>query len=369
MLNLAGTGQDPDAIVFENLPLLKGEHAVVTRGEAPWVFRLHSYLAYFEGRYWCLWSHGPKVEDRPTQHVRYTTSGDGLKWSEAKEVMPSSDREGFRYISRGLWIRDGRLLALASHDEAYNEKGKVHFFGKSLQLMAWEWQPGSQSWMKLGVMHDDAINNFPPRKLPSGEWAMMRRDHLNNVSMLIGGVDSPLKWEAREVFTREPGQTFRPDEPDWWLLPDGRPLGVIRDNGGSKRLFRTISNDAGRTWTTPEFTNFPDVTSKFFGMRTSRGWYVLVSNANPKRRNPLCLSVSEDGVTFTRMGRLPIPETLDGAPPTQKTGDTSTTYESFQYPHVIEQDGALLIAFSRKKQSIEVVKVPLDEIERLRSSR
>ena len=67
MLNLKGTGANPDQINFATLPVLKGEHAVVTRGEAPWLFRLHSYLVHFDGRYWCLWSHGPKVEDHPTQ--------------------------------------------------------------------------------------------------------------------------------------------------------------------------------------------------------------------------------------------------------------------------------------------------------------
>ncbi|WP_075087678.1 hypothetical protein [Verrucomicrobium spinosum] len=63
--------------------------------------------------------------------MRYATSPDGVKWSEPQEIMPSSSKEGFRYIARGFWVRDGKLLALASHDEAYNEMGKVHFFGNS----------------------------------------------------------------------------------------------------------------------------------------------------------------------------------------------------------------------------------------------
>jgi hypothetical protein len=367
MLNLPGTGEDPTLIDFDTLPVLKGEHALVTLGEAPWLFRLHNYLAFFEGKYWCLWSHGPKVEDHPTQHLRYATSDDGLRWSEPRQIVGPSPKAGFRYIARGLWVRDGKLLALAAHDEAYDAKGKVHFFGPSLQLLVFEWKPATQTWEELGVAYDDAINNFPPQKLATGEWAMMRRDHRNNVSMLIGGVDSPLKWEAREVFTKNNAATkFRPDEPEWWLLPDGRSLGIIRDNGRSMRLFRALSTDHGRTWTTPELTNFPDATSKFFGLRTSRGYYVLVSSANPARRNPLCLSTSEDGITFTRISRLPIPERLPGTEiPTDKRYD-STQYESFQYPHVIEHDRHLLIAFSRKKQAIEVVKVSLDEVDRLR---
>jgi len=41
------------------------------------------------------------------------------------------------------------------------------------------------------------------------------------------------------------------------------------------------------------------------------GRRVMVSNPNPRGRNPLCLSVSGDGMVFTRMARLPIPEQLE----------------------------------------------------------
>ena len=90
-----------------------------------------------------MWSHGPIVEDHPTQHVRYATSDDGLHWSDAKEMMPPDPDPEFRYISRGFWIRDRKLLALASRDEA-KTNGRIHFFGKSLALRAYEWGHGER---------------------------------------------------------------------------------------------------------------------------------------------------------------------------------------------------------------------------------
>lgn len=39
------------------------------------------------------------------------------------------------------------------------------------------------------------------------------------------------------------------------------------------------------------------------------------------------------------------------------------------YPHVIEHEGSLLLAFSNKKNVTEVLKVPLAEVEKLRSAR
>jgi predicted neuraminidase len=100
-------------------------------------------------------------------------------------------------------------------------------------------------------------------------------------------------------------------------------------------------------------------------LRTSHGYYVLISNANPARRNPLCVSLSDDGVTFTRMARLPIPESSSNALPASRLG--STKYDSLQYPHAIEHDGHVLIAYSRRKLAIEVVRIPIAELKKLRA--
>jgi hypothetical protein len=381
MLDLKGTGTDPAAIDYAKLPVLAGSHALVTAGPqyvrdmkatifdraeindgAKWNFRLHSYLAYFEGRYWIIWSHGRQIEDHPTQHVRYATSPDGLVWSEGGLVVGPSPQDGFRYIARGLWIRDGRLLALASLDEAYTD-GRVHFFGPGLSLHAFEWQPAARSWTPIGMIADKAINNFAPLKMPNGEWGMICRgpEYRKDVFMLTGGVKSPADWRRSPIVTEAPADGFRPEEPDWWTLPDGRLLGLFRDNAKSGRFYRALSSDNGLTWSQPEKTNYPDATSKFFGLRTTRGYYVLVSNANPKGRNPLCLATSDDGVTFTRMGRLPVPVRAEGG-----AFDAAHEGGSVQYPHVIEQDGHILVTYSRGKTTVEVIKVSLDEIERLR---
>jgi predicted neuraminidase len=196
-------------------------------------------------------------------------------------------------------------------------------------------------------MFDDAINNFAPKQLPSGEWAMTRRDHKRAVYLLIGGVDSPLDWESIPISGYRFEDGAMPEEPYWWTLPDGRLAGIFRDNNKSKRLYRAFSSDNGRTWSQPVRTNFPDATSKFNAVQLDDGRYVLVSNANPAGRNPLCLSVSGDGLVFTAIARLPIPAGED---------------DTLQYPHVIAQDNHLLIAFSRNKTEIEVVKVPLEAV-------
>ncbi len=363
MLDLPGTGGDPGKINFGTLAILPGEHAIVSHGNAPWVFRNHNYLAWFEGRYWAMWSHGLRQADYPEQHVQYATSFDGLTWTEAKPIVGPSPDQDFRYIARGFWARAGELLALASHDESYDATGKKKLFGPSLELRAYAWDKATGTWQPRGVLARDTINNVPPTLLPDGTWAMVRRDHDLKVSMLIGGVKAAHDWNNIPL-TMPPGSNFRADEPVLSALPDGRVIGLFRDNGGSKRLYRAVSADNGRSWTTPAKTNFPDATSKFFPLRTSRGYYVLVSNANPapQQRLPLCLAVSEDGLTYTRLVRLPVPTAPQDLRP--RIGERKAA--GFQYPHVIEQAGHLLVIYSRDMKTVESIRVALADVDQLR---
>ena len=60
------------------------------------------------------------------------------------------------------------------------------------------------------------------------------------------------------------------------------------------------------------------------------------------------------------MARLPIPVAAEGG-----AFDAGHASGSVQYPHVIEHDGHLLITYSRHKTAIEVIRISLDEVERL----
>jgi hypothetical protein len=363
ILNLPGSGTDPKAIAYDRLPRLAGSLTVVCPYSDTLKFQLHNYLLHHDGRFWCAWSNGPVVEDVPGQEVWYATSTDGQMWSEPNSVTGPPANE-HAYIARGLWVRDGELLALAAYF-----KGKGAFgVNKELALQAWAWNPTSSAWKFKAKLYDDAINNFPPQSLPSGDWITTRRDARFNVFVLIGGRKSLSDWESFPVTKRGAVPGFNPDEPILWPLEDGRLFALYRDNGGSTRLFHSISADTGRTWTRPTLTNFPNATSKLFSLKTSRGFRVLISNANPAAgRRELHLSVSTDDQTFSRMALLDIP-----SPP--QTANLAALWPKFrqgvsslQYPHAIEHDGQVLIAYSRNKAQTEIFTVPLDTISALLS--
>jgi hypothetical protein len=343
---------DHHKIDFDKLPRLPVEHVVVSDVRSRNGVNQHNYLTHYDGRFWVMWSDGPEIEDRVGQVVKYSTSPDGVKWDAPRLMTPyppqsgpnsphynTRNKKGFRYISRGFWLRDGQLLALVSLDEA------AGFFGPSLALHAFRWNPDAKRWDDAGVIQADAINNFPPKKLPTGEWGMSRRKHdyrQSSVEFLIGGKTALNAWKSYPVL-RDKNSPLKAEEPLWWTLPDGNLMSLFRDNGGGHYLYRAFSTDHGRTWSSPARTDFPDATSKLHGLRLSDGRYVLVSNPHPKRRDPLTLAVSNDGLVFNKLFYLVGGRHVD-------------------YPHVMEHDGFLYIAHSGGKRSVELERVKLTDL-------
>jgi hypothetical protein len=361
MLSGPWVPENTHEIDFAALPRVPSAHVVISdvraKGADPAKLEKkaggvnqHNYLAHHDGQFWAMWSDGPGIEDRVGQRVKFATSADGLKWSTSKFLTPippdsgpdsphfgTRTDKGMRWISRGFWQRDGVLLALASLDEA------AGFFGPSLELRAFRFDKGSREWRDAGLVFDNTINNFPPLKLPTGDWMMSRRmfDYkTTGVHFLVGGVKALSDWQSFPVLGS--ASELKAEEPDWWILPDQTLAAVFRDNRRSGFLYRAFSTDDGRTWSTPQKTNFPDATSKISGLRLLDGRNVLVSNPNPKKRDPLTLSVSDDGLVFTKMIYLVGGRHID-------------------YPHVIEHEGSLFIAFAGGKQSVELLKVKLGD--------
>lgn len=356
MLAGAWVPRDPHQLAFDHLPRVPVQPVLVSDVRSHDGVNQHNYLIHHGGRFWAMWSDGPAVEDRAGQVVQFATSADGLSWSKSKFLTPyppgsgpdsphynTRHPEGFRYIARGFWAREGRLLALVSLDEA------AGFFGPSLALHAFDWSVASQQWADIGVVQENTINNFPPQKLPGGEWGMTRRTHdykATGVQFLIGGVTGLNQWKS--VTMLRPGEgPLHAEEPIWWTLPDGNLMALFRDNARSGYLFRSFSTDGGRTWSVPTKTDFPDARSKFCGLRLSDGRYALVSNPNPKRRDPLTIALSPDGLVFDRMFYLVGGRHVD-------------------YPHMIEHEDRLFIAHSGGKQSVEIQVVRLADLDRIK---
>lgn len=354
----------PHEIDFDKLPRVQREHIVISDVTDRNGVNQHNYLIHHEGQFWAMWSDGPAIEDRVGQVVKFSTSKDGVNWTDPDYLTPyppnsepdsefynTRSNQGFRYIARGFWVVDGELLALASLDEA------AGFFGPSLELRAFRWNDQTGDWEDYMQVYDNAINNFSPKKIPTGEYMMSRRtfNYAEDdvpVEFLVGGIEAINQWESYPVFGSD--SELAAEEPYWWVLPDNRSLmALFRDNRRSGYIYRSFSTDNGRTWSRPVQTNFPDARSKFHGLRMSNGQFALVSNSHFQHRQWLTLAISDDGMVFDRLYFL-------------VEGD----HNGVDYPMMMEHDGYLYIAHSGgyggRKQSVEVQRVRISDLENLR---
>lgn len=167
------------------------------------------------------------------------------------------------------------------------------------------------------------------------------------VEFLIGGVAALDRWSSVPVVGAGADVALKAEEPIWWLLPDKNLMALFRDNGKSQYLYRAFSADNGRTWSTPVRTDFPDARSKLHGLRLSDGRYALVSNSNPRKRDPLTLALSNDGMVFNRLFYVVGGRHVD-------------------YPHMIEHEGYLYIAHSGAKMSVEIERVRIADLDQLK---
>ena len=223
-LMLAGdwVPDDPHQIDFDNLPKIPSEHVIVSdvRDAGGTRVNQHNYLQYYHDRYWAMWSDGPGEprvapeehrdrvpgHDRPNQWVSFAYSKDGLDWSPIFNLTGMPE-EGYGWIARGFCSREGKLLALASY---YKGPG---YRGEGLQLHAFELhQEDSIYWSHLGMVYDNTLNNFAPKKIPDGQWMMSRRDSVGDVYMMVGGTASFDQWESFPIVKRN-GPGLSAEEP------------------------------------------------------------------------------------------------------------------------------------------------------------
>ena len=347
-----------------SLPLADGRTSAVYRAVAGgYQFNLHSYLARFEDRFWAIWSSGLIDEDSPEQIVRYATSEDGHNWGESTELTgPPQTPDGPGIcIARGIFVHRGRLTALIAFldgdaGSSWEERGAWPTGWPerwiNLRLMEFRWS--RVRWEEVGVFLDDAMNNFPPRKLGNRLFMTARNSYVKLHTALSETSDGG-GW-TRTILPGDPPHDFL-TECSWYVDPDGRVHLLGRDDRCSKCLYHSISTDDGKTWTAPVRTNYPDALSKNLAGRLSNGTYFLINN--PVRdgftvRDPLSISFSSDGWSFGR------PKNLRANAPPQRFAGRAKDADSFQYPHALEHAGSLWVIYSTNKEDIEIGEYDLE---------
>jgi len=352
--------------VVGQYPSIPGaRHArVFTCDEASGGYNHHAKIARLGGRFYAAWSNSRYDEDGPGQRVLMATSEDGLKWSAPRELIPSLSPES-------PWGRPGYFMQAG---EFFEWNGRLFGVGEVTEIVKWT----DRDKTVFADFYDKRKHGWP---VYEGFGRVIREIHADGslgkvaandifsrkakVEKLIRpvppiaetypGLCLPVTpWNVSDAARQIPER--RMCEPTVWKNPAGDWTCLFRDDSGSNRKWMCFSKD-GRTWTKPEMTDMFDAPSQDCQVTLPDGRILLFGNHRGKGivdkqkrwrdRDPLMVSVSDDGRTFSRTHAV-----IEGYHEQRVKGPRARG-GSAQYPRAVLVGNNVHVIYSNGKEDIE----------------
>ena len=135
----------------------------------------------------------------------------------------------------------------------------------------------------------------PPVKLHNGKWMIPVEERVGvaaevHASFLVSD-ENQEHWQTVGDIYAPPGCS----EPHVVELPGGEILCYLRYGASGGHVWRSRSQDEGRTWSPPELTNLRNPGSPVaLGLSAQSGRLMIAYNDSYRLRTPLCIGLSED---------------------------------------------------------------------------
>ncbi len=341
------------------------ERVFLYQPETEWTYSHHPSITHFKGRFYAIWSNSRQDEDAPGQRVLISSSQDFHHWTAPKPLVDSvTDSQGVERV----------LTASGFHEHAGVLTAYVGNYGpqkETTHLQALSTSDGD-TWGAIWDVGLPVCPNHGPQRTRSGRLIIS-----GNISFPYTDDPAGLTgWKMSGLYPKSMADTIEDDpfsfpgvaEAQGWGAPlcegsfyqtdDGVIHMLLRDSTrttAQRTLWVTESRDDGVTWSTPVKTAFSDTRAKFHFGRLPDGRFYSVSNPVGEGRNPLVLSLSRDGVNFSRHYIL-----ADSSYALKRTGRAKNG--EYGYPHTLVHDGFFYAIVSRKKEAVEVIRVRLSEL-------
>ncbi len=361
-------GQLHPAVGVHNIQVMRANREYPDSSDGfGWTYNHAPMLAYWKDEFFLQYLSNPVGEHIPPGQTLLVTSLDGYRWSMPEVLFPP-------YRVPDGTVKEGRS------DTAYNLYAVMH------QRMGF--YVSGENRLLTFAYYGISMNRRDSPNDGHGIGRVVREIHQNgslgpvyfiryNHGWHEGNTDYPFYTQCRDSgFVSACGEVLsnplllqqwneESDRDDplipmhedykafcYYRMPDGRVVGFW------KHALTAISEDGGRSWTTPQRApGFVNANAKIWGQRTSDGRYVTVYNPSDFRW-PLALSVSEEGLEYTNLFLV------NGEITTMRYGGNYKSYGPQYVRGILEGNGTppggkLWVAYSMNKEDIWVSSIPV----------
>lgn len=380
LLPAAADGNETTAVITnhydpaEKRPRLEVEQTFLYEPESAWTYSHHPSIAFYKGQYYAMWSNGHVDEDSPGQRVLFSRSTDFQTWEPPRPLVDSQpgNNQELTLTAAGFHQHEDILVAYFGQYEydvpesAGNARpeGDTHHFGTALRAIT---TTDGEHWSPIKDLDIPLVPNHPPQPTRSGRLIMsgnVMYPYTDDPSGLSGWVQTGIypasmagkvfdDSEGFRVVQKAAGFPTGLCEGSFFQLDSGRLRMMLRS--GERRLWVTESTDDGASWSAPHPTAFSDANAKFHFGRLPDGRFYYVGNPDPNGgRNPLVLSLSDDGACFDEHYILADHKYEMRRPGRFKGG-------MYGYPHTLFHKGKLHVIVSVNKERVLVLRTAVPE--------
>ena len=334
--------------------------------ESAWYYSHHPFITKFKGKFYAVYSSGRTNEDDCGQRIMLATSENFTDWT-VKGLVDSiwGDHSYLTLYATGLYTDGETLTAFYSSYEYDQETLRKNADGSDLRpeesgakrtrfapryLQTTDGMNWSEAREITGTVGTRLYcGNLSPVKLQSGRlmWAGYCSMAISPEGNITGD------WSGRFIPLAD-GES-RPNsfsEAGFFQRSDGAVFLFSRTDGGT--MICAASADEGRTWTDCYHTQITDHGAKFEFGTLPDGRYYYLGNADNKRSS-VVLMISKDGINFNEWYILE-----DEPYALMKEG----MYKAgvYGYPTSYIDENYMYVIYSLRKESVEVLRVPLSSI-------
>ncbi|WP_159520300.1 exo-alpha-sialidase [Sunxiuqinia indica] len=361
-------GQLSPAMGVHNIQVMRANRELPeTADNFGWTYNHAPMLAYWNDTFFLEYLSDPVGEHVPPGQTFLVTSEDGYEWSKPEVIFPpysipdGTQKEGSDQVAKdllsvnhqrmGVYVSsDDRLFAIAyiaisidAHDSPNDGKG----IGRVVREIHKDGSFGPIYFIRYNEGWSKKNTDYPFYTKSKDKGLVKACEEMLSDPLVQQQWNEEADRDDPLIPIQKQYKAF-----SYYHLPNGNVVGLW------KHALTAVSEDEGKTWTTPtRAPGFVNSNAKIWGQRTSDGRFATVYNPSDFRW-PLAISVSEDGLNYENL------LLVNGEITTMRYGGNYKSYGP-QYVRGIQEgngtppDGNLWITYSINKEDIWVSTIPV----------